>query len=61
MTTATPQRVPADVVDRARDFLATTLDLDPDAPRADLVRLLWQYRAHLAAMVARQEVSARRT
>jgi hypothetical protein len=53
MTTAMPQLVPPDVADHARNFLAATVELDPDAPRAELVRLLWQYRAHLAAIVTR--------
>ncbi|HUY52500.1 MAG TPA: hypothetical protein VMV92_43500 [Streptosporangiaceae bacterium] len=53
MTTVTPQLARTDVANRARDFLAATVDLDPGTPHAELVRLLGQYRAHLAAMVAR--------
>jgi len=49
--TAVAAQVP-DAASQAREFLAATVDLDPGAPRAELVRLLCQYRAHLAAVVA---------
>jgi len=52
MTTATAERAPVEVARRAREFLAATVNLNPDAPRTELVRLLWQYRAHLAAVLA---------
>jgi hypothetical protein len=52
MTTAASERALADVAALARVFLAATAETKPDTPRAELWRLLVQYRAHLAAVVA---------
>ena len=52
MTTAASERALADVAVLARAFLVATAETKPDTPRAELWRLLVQYRAHLAAVVA---------